>query len=113
MPRILTGRVVSDKPDKSIVVNISRQKTHPLYRKNYTVSRKMMAHDEKNEAHVGDIVAIVETRPHSAKKRFALARIIDKPSLSVDALSVAKVEDSGHKASKSKTVDDTPKEPAK
>jgi hypothetical protein len=56
-------------------------KTHPIYRKKYQVSRKFMAHDEKNEATTGDKVSIVETRPISARKRYKLTKIIERPVL--------------------------------
>lgn len=92
MPRTIIGTVSSDKTDKTIVVTVSTRKTHPLYRKQYTVSRKFMAHDEKNEAQVGDKVAIVETKPLSARKRYALERIIEKPVLREDTLSITKDE---------------------
>lgn len=92
MPRTIIGTVSSDKADKTIVVTVSTRKTHPLYRKQYTVSRKFMAHDEKNEAQVGDKVAIVETKPLSARKRYALDRIIEKPVLREDTLVLTKDE---------------------
>ena len=76
-----TGVVKSAKTDKTIVVIVTTRKTHPIYRKQYADSRNFMAHDEKNEAEVGDTVRIVETRPLSAKKRFALDKILEKPSL--------------------------------
>ena len=78
MPRMLTGRVVSDKSDKTVVISVATRKTHPIYKKQYTINRKFMAHDEKNEAKVGDLVAIRETRPLSARKRFELDKIIEK-----------------------------------
>lgn len=78
MARILTGRVVSDKNDKTIVISVASRKTHRLYKKQYTRNTKFMAHDEKNQAKVGDLVAIAETRPLSARKRFRLDRIIEK-----------------------------------
>ena len=81
MAKTITGVVSSDKGDKTIVVTVQTRKTHPLYRKQYTVSKKFMAHDEKNEAQVGDKVAIIETRPISARKHFKLERIIEKPKL--------------------------------
>src|SRR3954463_11955849 len=91
MARTIIGTVSSDKNDKTIVVTVQTRKTHPLYRKQYTVSRKYMAHDEKNEAQVGDKVAIVETRPLSARKRYTLDRIIEKPVLREDTLAAIKV----------------------
>lgn len=100
MARTIIGTVSSDKADKTIVVTVQTRKTHPLYRKQYTVSKKFMAHDEKNEAQVGDRVAIVETRPLSARKRFALERIIEKPKLRDDSLEAVKSEDTGKKAPK-------------
>ena len=81
MSRTIIGVVSSAKGDKTIVVTTHTRKTHPIYRKQYSVSKKFMAHDEKNEALVGDKVAIVETRPISKRKHFALDRIIEKPAL--------------------------------
>jgi small subunit ribosomal protein S17 len=100
MAKTLTGTVSSDKADKTIVVTVHTRKTHPLYRKQYSVSKKFMAHDEKNEARVGDKVEIAETRPLSARKRFVLSRIIEKPALREDSLAVVKSDDTGKKASK-------------
>lgn len=82
MAKILQGKVTSDKPDKSIVVTIVTHKTHPIYKKQYIDSQKVMAHDEKNEAKEGDTVTISETRPLSAKKRYILDKIIDRPVVS-------------------------------
>lgn len=81
MPRTIIGTVSSNKTDKTIVVTVQTRKTHPLYRKQYSSSSKFMAHDENNEAEVGDKVAIVETRPLSARKRHTLSRIIEKPTI--------------------------------
>ncbi len=81
MAKTLIGVVSSDKTDKTIVVTVQTRKTHPLYRKQYTVTSKYMAHDENNEATKGDKVSIVETRPLSARKRYVLQQIIDKPLL--------------------------------
>lgn len=106
MARTIIGTVSSSKGDKTIVVTVQSRKTHPLYRKQYTVSHKFMAHDEKNEAEVGDKVSIVETRPMSARKRFVLGRIIEKPALREDTLAAAKAEDTGKKPSKSKQDDE-------
>lgn len=78
MPRQITGTVTSDKTDKTIVITVRARRTHPLYKKQYTVNTKFMAHDEKNEAKVGDLVTIVETRPISARKRFQLERIMER-----------------------------------
>lgn len=78
MARTLTGRVVSDKSDKTIVISVATRKTHPIYKKQYTINRKLMAHDEKNEARVGDLVIVRESRPLSARKRFGLDQIVEK-----------------------------------
>lgn len=81
MAKTITGIVTSSKPDKTIVVTVRSRKTHPLYKKQYSVSTKFMAHDEKNEAQEGDKVTIIMTRPLSARKRFTLREIIEKPVL--------------------------------
>jgi small subunit ribosomal protein S17 len=78
MPKQLVGTVTSDKGDKTIVITVRARKTHPLYKKQYTMNTKFMAHDEKNEAKAGDLVSIVETRPLSARKRFTLNKIIER-----------------------------------
>jgi small subunit ribosomal protein S17 len=102
MAKTLTGIVSSDKADKTIVVTVHTRKTHPLYRKQYSVSKKFMAHDEKNEAKIGDKVEIVETRPQSARKRFALSKIVEKPALREDSLAAVKSEDTGAKPVRAK-----------
>lgn len=81
MAKSFVGTVSSAAADKTIVVTVNTSKTHPLYRKQYTVSKKFMAHDEKNEAHEGDRVSIVETRPVSKRKRFALNKVIEKATV--------------------------------
>jgi small subunit ribosomal protein S17 len=78
MPKQLTGTVTSDKGDKTIVITVRARKTHPLYKKQYTVNTKFMAHDEKNEAKQGDMVIIEETRPISARKHFKLSKIVER-----------------------------------
>lgn len=103
MAKTIVGVVSSSKTDKTIVVTVHTRKTHPLYRKQYTVTSKFMAHDEKNEAQTGDKVSIVETRPISARKRYILDRIIEKPALREDTLSVTKVVET-KPASKSKAA---------
>jgi small subunit ribosomal protein S17 len=75
MKRTLQGIIVSDKMDKTRVVEISRLKKHPLYKKYYKATRKFKAHDEKNEYKSGDKVIIEETRPLSKDKRW---RIVSK-----------------------------------
>jgi small subunit ribosomal protein S17 len=93
MAKTIIGTVSSDKTDKTIVVTVRTRKTHPLYRKQYTVGKKFMAHDEKNEAQMGDKVAIIETRPISRNKHFKLDRIVEKPKLREDSLVATKVEE--------------------
>lgn len=77
MTKKIVGLVVSDKQDKTIVISETSRLTHPLYGKQYTRSRKYVAHDEKNEAKQGDRVEIVETRPISRRKSFRLERVIE------------------------------------
>ena len=74
----LIGRVVSDKRDKTITVLVESYKNDPLYKKRVKHSTKYTAHDEKNEAKVGDKVRIIETRPLSKTKNFRLIEIIEK-----------------------------------
>jgi len=78
MAKQITGVVSSKKTDKTIVVTEHVRLTHPLYRKQYTVTKKFMAHDENNEAAEGDKVTIEETRPISARKHFKLVRVNEK-----------------------------------
>ena len=78
MARILTGVVTSDRPDKTVIITVTTRKTHPLYKKQYTVSTKFMVHDEKNEARVGDLISASETRPLSARKCFSLTKILQR-----------------------------------
>lgn len=77
MARTITGLVSSDKADKTIVVSVTTRKTHPIYKKQYSVTNKFMAHDEKNVAKEGDKVIIAESKPISAKKRFTLVKVVD------------------------------------
>lgn len=72
------GRVVSDKMEKTIVVAIEDRVAHPLYKKIVKRTYKLKAHDEKNEAGVGDRVRVMETRPLSKEKRWRLVEIIEK-----------------------------------
>ena len=76
--RVLRGVVKSDKMDKTIVVEISEKRAHPLYGKQVKFSRKFKAHDEKGEAHVGDTVDIIETRTLSKDKHFRLLKVVEK-----------------------------------
>ena len=75
MAKVFTGIVTSDSRDKSITVTVTSRETHPIYKKQYTVNRKYQAHDEKNEARLGDKVQISEVRPISKTKSFVLANI--------------------------------------
>ena len=72
------GTVISDKMDKSIVVRINRTYRHPLYEKIFRSFSKLYAHDEKNEARIGDTVKVSETRPLSAKKRWRLVEVLER-----------------------------------
>lgn len=81
MAKQFIGTVSSDKGDKTIVVTIRTSKTHPIYKKQYHVSKKFMAHDEANEAKVGDKVVIVESKPISARKHFVLKNILEKATI--------------------------------
>lgn len=76
--RELIGVVVSDKADKTITVKVETYKMNPIYKKRVKYSKKYAAHDEKNEAHVGDKVKLVMTRPLSKTKRYELVEIIEK-----------------------------------
>lgn len=76
--KVYRGTVVSDKMDKTITVIVETKKTHPLYGKRVKYSKKFKAHDENNEARMGDKVEIMETRQLSATKRFRLVKIVEK-----------------------------------
>ena len=78
MAHTLVGTVTSDKRDKTITVSIVSRETHPLYRKQYTKTRKYTAHDEKNEAKKGDRVQIAMTRPLSKTKAYTLVKVIER-----------------------------------
>jgi small subunit ribosomal protein S17 len=73
-----TGTVISNKMEKTITVVIERKVAHPLYKKYFKKTTKLMAHDEKKECNVGDKVKIMETRPLSLKKRWRLVEIVEK-----------------------------------
>jgi small subunit ribosomal protein S17 len=79
--RTLAGVVVSDKMDKTVVVQVTRRYRHPRYRKYIQERLRYKAHDEQNTAKVGDKVRIVETRPLSAQKRWALQAIVEKATI--------------------------------
>lgn len=86
MAKTLIGTVSSVAPNKTIVITVATRKTHPLYKKQYTVTTKFMAHDEENECKLGDRVSIVETRPLSARKRYKLEKILERAAISKDDL---------------------------
>jgi len=75
---VRVGVVVSDGMDKTVVVRIDRQVRHPLYGKTVRRSSKLAAHDEQNDAHVGDMVRITETRPVSKTKRWRVVEIVER-----------------------------------
>ncbi len=74
----LIGKVVSNKMDKTIVVEIENLVMHPLYKKSVRRTKKIKGHDEKNECSIGDVVRVEETRPLSKEKRYRLLEIIEK-----------------------------------
>ena len=76
--KTLTGSVVSDKMQKTIVIKITRRKLHPLYKKYVTKSNKIKAHDERNDCSIGDIVRVIESRPLSKDKSWRLLEIVEK-----------------------------------
>lgn len=77
MARKLVGIVASDVQDKTIVVAVARRVTHPLYGKQYTITKKFAAHDETNQARKNDKVEIEESAPRSKRKSWALTRVIE------------------------------------
>ena len=76
--KVRTGKVVSDKMDKTIVVAVENHVKHPLYKKIVKRTYKLKAHDENNECNVGDTVRVMETRPLSKDKRWRLVEIVEK-----------------------------------
>ena len=84
MAHSLIGTVTSDQRDKTITVSITSRETHPLYRKQYTKTRKYTAHDEKNQAKLGDRVEITMCRPMSKTKAYKLVRVIEKSQGAVE-----------------------------
>ena len=78
MAHTLVGIVTSDKRDKTITVSITNRETHPLYRKQFTKTRKYTAHDEKNEAKLGDRVEIAACRPLSKTKAYTLVKVLER-----------------------------------
>lgn len=78
LKRTLTGKVVSDKMDKTITVLIERRVKHPIYGKIVSKSTKLKAHDEDNDCSIGDVVTIEESRPLSKSKSWALQKIVER-----------------------------------
>jgi small subunit ribosomal protein S17 len=76
--KVRIGKVISNKMQKSIVVSLERKIPHPLYKKYHRLTSTLMAHDEKREANIGDVVKVMETRPLSKSKRWRLVEIIEK-----------------------------------
>lgn len=76
--KVRVGVVVSDKPDKTVIVEVARTFAHPLYGKQMTKTKRYHAHDEKNEYRVGDVVRIQETRPLSKLKRWRVLEAIER-----------------------------------
>ena len=76
--KVRVGRVISDKMDKTVIVQIANLKRHPLYKKTIQVRVRFKVHDETNECKVGDLVRIVETRPISKEKRWRVAEVVEK-----------------------------------
>ncbi len=76
--KVRTGVVVSDGMDKTVLVRVDRSFRHPLYQKTVKRSSKLAAHDEQNEAHVGDTVRVMETRPLSKTKRWRVVEIVER-----------------------------------
>ena len=76
--KIFQGRVVSDKMEKTIVVAVENRTVHPLYKKYVKTTKKLKAHDETNDAHVGDTVRVVEARPVSKEKRWRLVEVVER-----------------------------------
>lgn len=108
MAKTITGIVASKKTDKTIVVREQVRVSHPLYRKQYTINKRFMAHDEKNEANEGDKVAIVECRPMSALKRFKLERIVERAGVTHQEAAdetIAEVTGQAKKAEKAQEED--------
>ena len=85
----VVGEVVSNKMAKTIVVKVIRKKAHPFYGRVVAKSKKFYAHDEKNEAHIGDVVRIEETRPLSKLKRWKLVEIVRRAKLAPEVTAVA------------------------
>jgi small subunit ribosomal protein S17 len=84
--KVRTGVVVSDKMDKTVVVEVTRTVMHPVYKKYVRRRKRFMAHDEENKCHVGDEVMIVETRPLSRHKNWRVRKVVKEAALPGGAL---------------------------
>ncbi len=76
--KTFTGKVISDKMDKTIVVAINTKSLHPLYKKYVTKTKKVKAHDERNDAHIGDTVRVIECRHYSKDKCWRLTQVVER-----------------------------------
>jgi small subunit ribosomal protein S17 len=76
--RVLKGKVVSDSMDRTVVVEVTTLRAHPVYRKRFRTSRKYYVHDAENQCQVGDVVLISEARPYSKTKRWRLTDVVQK-----------------------------------
>ncbi|QGG49176.1 30S ribosomal protein S17 [Heliorestis convoluta] len=76
--KVITGKVVSNKMDKTVVIAVQDRVQHPLYRKTVLRTKKFKAHDENNSCNMGDVVEIMETRPISKDKRWRVVKIVEK-----------------------------------
>ncbi|MES2764332.1 MAG: 30S ribosomal protein S17 [Bacteroidota bacterium] len=76
--KVRSGKVVSNKMNKTIVVALERQVAHPIYKKYFKQTKKVLAHDEENACQIGDVVKIIESRPLSARKRWRLLEVIER-----------------------------------
>jgi small subunit ribosomal protein S17 len=89
--KVIVGEVVSNRMHKTIVVEVVRKKAHPFYKRVVSKAKKFYAHDEKNQAHIGDVVRLEETRPLSKLKRWRLKEIVRKAVL-VPEISATEVQ---------------------
>jgi small subunit ribosomal protein S17 len=76
--KVRVGRVVSDKMDKTVVIQVTDRKSHPLYKKVIQHRTRFKAHDESNECKIGDLVRVMETRPLSKDKRWRVVEVVEK-----------------------------------
>jgi len=81
MAKSITGVVISDKSDKTIVISVQSKKLNKLYKRQYLATKKYSVHDDKNEAKIGDVVSIIPSRPRSAHKHHSLEKIISRAVL--------------------------------